>query len=259
MNKKVALITGGTKGIGRGIAEKLLAENIHVVITSRSLEDAQSFASELESIYGVDVIGLKFDIEDPSSISALIKDTVSHFGQLNYLVNNALSKNCFGPLDSFSNLQIQAAISANLTNTLLLTNAVYPQLKKTNGAVVSISSAIANRYIQGLPLYGVIKGAINQMTKVLADEWAKDNIRVNAITPGFIWTDAFADQGMPDELIKANYDMYQQYCPINRIGKPEDVGQMVAFLVSESASYITGSIFDVDGGYSGQGVMLYQE
>lgn len=258
MNKRVAIITGGTKGIGRGIVEKLLDMNINVALTSRNLEDAQLAADKLKKQYEVDAIGLQFDIENPSDIDNLIKNTVEHFGQIDYLINNALSKNCFGALDQYTNSQISSAISTNLTNTLLLTNAAYPYLKKTQGSVVSISSAIVNRYIHGLPLYGVIKGAINQMTRVLANEWAKDSIRVNAVTPGFIWTDAFSDQGMSSELIKENYNLYKQYCTMERVGKPNDVAELVSFLIGETANYITGSIFDVDGGYSQQGVQLYQ-
>jgi len=251
---KIALITGGTQGIGLGIAESFLQKNINVIVTSRELERAQKTSNFLKEKYNVDTMGIAFDIEKQQSIRPLIENIVEKFGQLDILVNNALSQNCIGTLDSYTDQQITEALSVNITNTLLLSKACFPLLKRSNGNIVNITSVIVNKYLIGLPLYAIVKGALVQMSKTLAAEWAEHKIRVNAVNPGFIQTRT--EEQLKAEGSSKNYDFYIDYCPIGRIGQPKDIGELVAFIASESASFMTGAVIDEDGGYSIQGLPL---
>lgn len=253
-NNRVALITGGTKGIGLGIAELFLQQGIRVAITSRSAENAKKTALELKEKYAVEAIGLSFNIEDYETIEPLLENITSKFGRLDILVNNALSQNCIGALEKYSDTQISAALNSNITNTLLLTKAFFPLLKKNQGNIINITSVIVNRYLMGLPLYSIVKGAIVQMTKSLAAEWAEHKIRVNAINPGFIQTRT--EEELREESSAKNYDFFTRYCPVGRMGQPNDIGQLAVFIASEKASFMTGSIVDHDGGYSVQGMPL---
>ena len=261
MNKitnKIAIITGSTKGIGHGIAKKLAEQGSTVVITSRDIDQARKVAGEFNTTYG-EALGLQFNIEESDNLHSLIENTLDVFGHLDILVNNALSQSCALPLEALSDEQIGFAFTSNITNTFLLNRLAYPYLKKTRGNIVNIGSVIANNHLLGLPLYGIVKSAILHMTKVLAAEWATDGIRVNAVNPGFIRTNAFSELGMPNDVIDKSYDFYKNYHPLGRIGKSTEIGEMVAYLASEKASLITGAIIDVDGGYSIQGLPLYQD
>lgn len=260
LKNKTAIITGSTKGIGNGVAIELIKQGANVVVTSRDKEQAQKIANNLSDEYGGDAIGLAFNIENISDVDRLIDDVVDCYGGIDILVNNALSQNCVGPLDVFEDEQVANALNTNIVNTLLLTKKSYPYLKNARGNVISIGSIIVNKYIFNLPLYSIIKAAINQMTKSLAAEWAVDKIRVNAVNPGFTQTDAPYEHGMSEEFVKNSIEFYKNnYCPIGNIGQPEDIGALVSFLVSDHAKFITGSVYDIDGGFTVQGAPLYFE
>ena len=257
---KVAIVTGGTKGLGNGIAQALLNKGAHVAITSRNLTAATQTATQLNK-YSINPAqmsaGFSFNLEHSEDISPLIENVIEKFGKIDILINNAISMNCLGPLEALSDEQIVAAFTANITNTLLLTRAAHPYLRTTQGSIVNIGSVVTNQHLLGLPLYTIIKAGISQMTKVLAAEWAADHIRVNGINPGFVRSDAFADMGMSADLIEKNYSFYKDYCPIGRVGNPNDIGELLSYLVSDNASFITGTSIEIDGGYSIRGLPLY--
>lgn len=254
---RVAVVTGSTKGIGRSIAEQLATQGIQTVITSRDKEVAREAAKKLRSL-GVKSLGLQFDIEKAEQCRRLIDDTVEAFGRLDILINNALSQNCLLPLHTLEDDQIQFALNTNISNTLLLCRAAYSHLKHTRGAIINIGSVVANRHLLGLPIYSIVKGSILQLTKVLAAEWAVDGVRVNAINPGFIRTTAFSELGMPDDIVEKSYEFYRTYHPLERIGQPAEVGMLAAYLASDDAKLITGTVVDIDGGYSVRGLPLYE-
>jgi len=258
---KVAIVTGSTKGIGHAIAKALVQRGASVIITSRSLLSAQEAAKALQTLTitaSQRVMGCEYNIEDQTNHRNLIKFAVDNFATLDILVNNAISQNCTAPLEVLTDEQILTAITTNIGNTLLLTRAAYPLLKDSLGVVLNIGSVIVNRHLQDLALYAIVKGAIQQMTKALASDWAADKIRVNAINPGFIRTAAFADMGMPNEIIDKSYEFYKSYCPLGAVGEPSQLETLAAFLVSDQARFITGSSMDVDGGYSVKSLPLFQ-
>lgn len=258
MENRVAVITGSTKGIGRGIAEEFIKEGISVVITSRSPEAANEAAKILKE-KGGNAFGLKFNLDDKEDIQPLIERTVNEYGRLDILVNNAFSPSGLFPLEHASQQQIEFALTANISNTLYLTKLAHPYLKANQGNIINISSVIVKRYLQGLTLYAISKAAMVQMTKSLAADWAGDGIRVNAINPGFVRTSAYEEMGMTSESIDNSYEFYKQYLALKKIGKPADVGKLALYLASDDAELITGITLDIDSGYSVNGFPLYQE
>ncbi len=254
-NTLVALVTGSSKGIGKAIAQELISKGMRVVVTSRDLEFAQGIAKKIDPT-GDGAIGMAFDICDVSALGKVISQTIEHFGRLDILVNNAVSQDCLIPSAEFEPSKIMATITENISHSYLLCLEAYPYLKRTKGNILNIGSVVTNRYLLGLPLYGLIKGSMIELTKVLAAEWAKDDIRVNAINPGFTRTSAFSDLGMDENTVNACYDFYAKYQPLSGVGDPASIANAAVFLTTSSASLVTGSVLDVDGGYSIKGYEL---
>jgi NAD(P)-dependent dehydrogenase (short-subunit alcohol dehydrogenase family) len=215
---------------------------------TRDLESARAVAREIDADEKK-VLGLQFNLEDRATFGHLIKQSLERYGKLDLLVNNALSNSGAMPLFDTTDEQIEFALTSNITNTLLLTRKCYPELVKTRGSVINISSVIVNRHVFGLPIYNITKGAINQMTKALASEWAGNRVRVNAINPGFVYISALEGAGMNAAQAERMYKFCEQFHPLDRI-----IGSLVAFLASDEASFITGAIINSDGGYSIQGI-----
>ena len=254
-DKSVALVTGSSKGIGKAIAQELVSKGMRVVVTSRDLQFAQDVAKKIDST-GDSAIGLAFDICDVMSLREVVSQTIEHFGRLDVLVNNAVSQDCLIPSAEFDQVKIMTTITENISHSYLLCLEAYPYLKRSKGNILNIGSVVTNRYLLGLPLYGLIKGSMIELTKVLAAEWAKDDIRVNAINPGFTRTCAFSDLGMDEDTVNACYDFYAQYQPLSGVGDPASIANAAVFLTATSASFVTGSVLDVDGGYSIKGYEL---
>jgi len=254
--KRVALITGSSKGIGKGIAQALAKQGVAVVVTSRQLSDAQRLATEIQE-EGGSALGLEFDIESQPHLSLIIQHTIEHFGRLDILVNNAVNQHCLLPSMDFSDEETIKTITTNLSHNYLLSQKAYPYLQAHQGCIINIASVVANQHLLGLPLYGLVKGGIVQMTKVLAAEWANSKVRVNAINPGFIRTQAFVDLGFEAEVIDRAYGFYDSYQPLSGVGQPDDVANAVLFLSNEASSFMTGAVLDVDGGFSVKALELY--
>lgn len=255
-DRRVAIVTGATKGIGNSAARELAAAGVSVVVTSRREQDAQRAAEALQT-EGAQALGVAFDLERRDDLARLVDTAVGSFGRLDILVNNALSTSCVTPVEALTDAVVEFAFTSNITHTFLLSRLAHPHLRATGGQVINIGSAVANRHLLGLPLYGIVKGAVAQMTRVLAAEWAGDGVRVNAINPGFVRTSAFSDLGMPDALVESSYDYYRNYQPLGRIARPADIGRLVAYLGAAGGEMMTGAVIEVDGGYSIQGRPLY--
>ncbi len=253
--QKVAVITGSTKGIGKAVAQSLAEQGVNVVITSRHLDHAQELAEEINRS-GHNVVGFAFDITQHEHLDALLAQTVEHFGGLDILVNNAVSQNCLIPSGEFDDAQIAQTITENITHSYLLCQKSFPYLRQTQGNILNIGSVVVNRHLLGVPLYTLVKGAIIQMTKVLAAEWAAQGVRVNAINPGFVRTSAFADMGMTEQEIDQCYAFYADYQPLAGVGKPQSIAEAATFLTSSAAAFVTGAVLDIDGAYSVKGYSL---
>jgi len=254
---KVAVVTGSAGGIGRAISEHLASMGAHVVITSRRTDRAEHAAQEIAD-RGGSAHGVRFELENPETGDELIQNIVERCGRLDILVNNAVSHKTLPPcpLEQMDCSKIHSGVTANLTNVLALTAKAHEHLKKTKGSVLNIGSAVVNRGMLGIPLYTVVKGALTQATKIIAAEWAKDGIRVNQINPGVVRSEAYKNMGVPEEAFSQLLEYYKGFHPLGRVGSPEDVAFLAANLLSNEASWATGAIIDLDGGYSLQGVSL---
>lgn len=256
IDKRVAIVTGSSKGIGRAIAESLASRGDAVVITSRTQSHAEEVASDFVN-RGHTAIGLGYDLENKNDIDILIQSALDRYGRIDTLVNNAISHNCLVPINGGEDSSILDAINVNLGHTYLLCCRCYSHLADNRGSIVNIGSIVSRRHLIGLPLYGWIKGSLISMTKVLASEWSSLGVRVNAVNPGFVRTSAFADMGMPPDLIDRSYELYAQMQPLAGVGVPEDISHAVDYLTSAEARFTTGAVLDVDGGYSVKGAELY--
>lgn len=242
---KTALITGGSLGIGFGIAKELSEAGCKIIIVGRNVKN---LAKAVESLSGPDIGIYPFmaDVSKETERTRLLKFVENTFGQLDILVNN-VGTNIRKKIEEYSPEEIQLLFSTNLFSAVDLSRRLLPLLKKSENAnVINISSVAGLGHLRTGAIYGMTKAALIQLTKNLAVEWAEDNIRVNAIAPWYIDTalarQVLQDQEYLNEVLKRT--------PMNRIGKVEEVSGLVRFLCSPAAGYITGQCIAVDGGFS---------
>ncbi len=247
---KVALITGGGTGIGLGIAESLAAAGADLAIASRKPEHLEPAAERLRTL-GPQVRAVEVNVREPESVARMMEQVSQHYGRLDILVNNAAG-NFYAPSATLSPNGWKAVVETDLYGTFYCCQAAYPLLKARGGHIVSISMTL---HYRGWPLMAhatAAKAGVDALTRTLALEWARDRITVNAVAPGPIPTEgvrkAFTPPGAeaPDLFGMEKYAT--EAIPLGRWGKPEDIGQMVTYLVSPAGEWITGGIFVVDGG-----------
>ncbi len=241
LQDKVAIVTGSSRGIGKAIALRLAAEGAKVVVTATTQAGADKAADEIRQ-HGGEAIGFAANVVEAKQVEALIKGTVDHFGALHLLVNNAgITRDNL--VMRMSDEDWNAVIAANLTGTFNCIRAASKvMMKQRSGKIINIASVVALMGNKGQANYCAAKAGIIGLTKSVARELASRNIQINAIAPGFILTDMTA--GLPEAAKTAML----QAVPLERMGTPEDVAGVVAFLASSDADYITGQVFNVDGG-----------
>ncbi|MCH7399463.1 SDR family oxidoreductase [Belliella sp. DSM 107340] len=246
LNDKVALITGGSRGIGYAIAEIFAAAGAKVVISSRKQETLNQIADKLKS-KGYEVFGIACNVGKIEELETLVKMTIEKYGSIDILVNNAASNPVFGPIHETSLEAFDKIMQVNVKAPFELMKLCYPFLKKSSSpSVINISSIGGISPEFGLGIYSVSKSALISLTKGFAKEWGSNKIRVNAICPGLIKTKfsepLWSNEKTMDEMMKT--------LPIKRIGSPDEIGLMALFLASTSASYTTGAVFSADGGHT---------
>ncbi len=237
---KVALVTGSSKGIGAGIAERLAADGASVVVNySRSSEDAGRVVHRIVAAGGK-AIAVKADIADPAAIQPLIDATIEHFGRLDILVNNA-GVYKVDTLDTLTPESFDEHYNLNVRG-LLLTAQAAARVLPDGGVIVNISSGLAKSPYPMVHVYCSTKGAVDTLTRSLAMELGARKIRVVGIAPGFTATEGNADSA------KQAHDMLVAKTPLGRVGLPKDIAAAVAYVVSADADWITGTTIDVAGG-----------
>ena len=242
INRKVALVTGASRGIGRAIAKRLAQDGIFVIINyCGSQEKAQSVLEEIKS-QGGDGVCVQADVSDFAAAEVMIKDLVKEYGRIDILVNNAgITRD--GLFIRMKEEDWNAVINTNLTGIFNCTKvAAKYMMKKRSGRIINMSSVSGIMGNAGQTNYAAAKAGVIGFTKSLAREMASRGITVNAVAPGFIATDMTA--AMPE---KAQEHVLTSI-PLGKMGKPEDIANAVLFLASDKASYITGQVIHVDGG-----------
>jgi len=249
LQNRVAFVTGGNGGIGLGMAKGFASSGATVVIAGRNQTKAQSALSELHSL-GAQAEFLELDVLTEASCYRAIARAIERFGRLDILVNNAGTSIRKAP-ENLTARDWHLVMDTNLTSAFVCSNAAYPHMRRAGGGkIINIGSMMS---IFGMPFataYAASKGGVVQMTRAMATAWAKDNIQVNAILPGWVDTDLTrgARQQVPDlhEKVLAR-------TPAQRWGAPDDFAGIAIFLGSPASNFITGVAIPVDGGYSIQG------
>ena len=242
MSKKVAVVTGGSRGIGKAIALSLAKENYDVIINYRSkAEEAEKVVLEMKQL-GSNAKAIQSDISRYQEVEAMIEDILKDYGQIDLLVNNAgITKDQL--MLRMSEDDFSQVVDINLKGSFNCVKAVTKSMfKKRSGNIINISSVVGLIGNIGQVNYAASKAGVIGMTKSLAREYAARNIRVNAIAPGFIDTD------MTESLSAELKEKIVNNIPLNALGKPEDIADMVVFLASDKAKYVTGQVIAVDGG-----------
>ena len=243
---KVALVTGGNGGIGLGMARGLAGAGASVAIAARNKEKSSAAVRELRSL-GTEAVAVDVDVADERSVEAMVRETAARFGRLDILVNNA-GINIRKPADELALDEWRKVIDTNLTSAFLCARAAYPEMKRAGGGkIVNVGSILSIFGASFSPVYGASKGGVVQLTKSLAVAWAKDNIQVNAVLPGWIDTDltrrARKDVAGLEERVLAR-------TPAGRWGCSDDLCGIAVFLASAASDFLTGAAIPLDGGYS---------
>jgi 2-deoxy-D-gluconate 3-dehydrogenase len=246
---KAALVTGGNGGIGLGMAKGLAQAGASIAVAGRDDKKNASAIAALKS-FGVTAIAVKVDLQDENSTRAMVEEAAQKLGRLDILVNNAGISIRKVPQD-YTLAEWHQVMDTNLTSAFVASQAAYPHLKRAGrGKVVNIGSMMSIFGGGYLAPYGASKGAIVQLTRSLASAWAKDNIQVNAVLPG--WIDTALTRRAREELEGLDERVLSR-TPAGRWGDPADLAGVAVFLCSAASDFVTGTAIPVDGGYSSQG------
>ena len=243
---KVAIVTGGNGGLGLGIALGLAGAGANIVIAARSVEKTAQALEDIRAL-GVEAHGITVDVTQEPAIQRMVTGAIDHLGRLDILVNNSGIAVRAQPQD-LTSAQWDSVVDVNLRAAFLASKEAYPHMLKAGGGKIinvgSMYSLFGSDW--GAP-YAASKGGLVQLTKSLAVAWARDNIQVNAVLPGWFVTDL--TRGIP-EADPERYDNINRRIPTGRWGDPSELGGAAVFLASAASNYVTGATLTVDGGYS---------
>jgi 2-deoxy-D-gluconate 3-dehydrogenase len=246
LHGKVALVTGGNGGIGLGIAQGLAEAGASIAVAGRNETKTADAISQVEAL-GAKVVGIQTDVTDADQVARMVDTTVERLGGLDILIVNAGTNNRKMPQD-YSLAEWHAIVDTNLTSAFTCCQAAYPRMvERGGGKIVTIGSMTSIFGFDMGPVYAATKGGIVQLTRSLAVAWARDNIQVNAILPGWINTEL--TQGARRNIAEL-HDNVLKRTPAKRWGEPEDLAGAAVFLCSAASDYITGVALPIDGGFS---------
>jgi len=240
---KIAIVTGGSRGIGFAIAKTLSENGATVVITSKDSEKIKKAESKISNSFGITC-----NIKKKTEVQNVVNQTIEKFGKLDILVNNAGIFPKIKQLHEIDENEWNEVLDVNLTGQFRFTKEAIPHLQKTSGCIINISSDAGLKAYENFNVdaYSASKAALIALTKCWALEYAKDKIRINCICPGVVDTD------MTKPFLKNQRDIefMNNEHPLGRIGQPEEIGKAALYFASDDASWVTGAILTVDGGES---------
>ncbi len=246
LHGKVAIVTGGNGGIGLGIARGLASAGADIAVAGRNAEKTTAAVAELHRL-GVRALGLRTDVVDEADVRKMVAETVSGLGGVDILVANA-GMNARKSPESYSLAEWHTIVDTNLTGVFACCQAVHPELKRRGGGKILTIGSMASIFGFDVgAVYAATKGGVVQLTRSLASAWARDNIQVNCILPG--WIDTELTQGAR----RARPDLEDRVIdrtPADRWGKPEDLAGPSVFYCSRASDFVTGTALPVDGGFS---------
>ncbi len=244
LDGKAAVVTGGSKGIGRAIALALAEAGASVALAARGEEDLARTAKEIEAAGGR-ALAVPTDVTDQAAVQTLVDRTVEAFGTVDLLVNNAGAAPFMSTLEQVRESGFEKYFRLNFMGALYCTKAVAPvMLQRGGGCILNVASVAGFIASPGLSYYSTAKAALINLTKTAAREWAPSGIRVNAVAPGWVETDMNEQARQFPQF----YDQALASIPLGRWGQPSDVAAAAAFLCSPAASFITGAVLVIDGG-----------
>lgn len=244
LNNKTAIVSGGSKGIGKAIATKLAQAGANVVICSRKKENLDSAVNEAES-NGLTLIPVECNTSNNESIQSVVDHTLEKFNGVDILVNNAAANPYYGPILNSEDSHWDKIFDVNVKGYFNFAKACSKKMIENNsGKIINVASIAAKTPLEGLGVYNISKAAVVMLTKVLAKELGEYNINVNTLAPGLIKTDfskaLWENEDTHNKIVKS--------IPQGKMGSPDDISGMALYLASEASDFVTGSIFTVDGG-----------
>jgi len=242
--KKTAIVSGGSKGIGKAIAMKLAQAGANVVICSRKKENLDSAVNEAK-LNGLTLIPIECNTSNNESIQSVVDHTIEKFEKIDILVNNAAANPYYGPILNSEDSHWDKIFDVNVKGYFNFAKACSETMIANNsGKIINVASIAAKTPLEGLGVYNISKAAVVMLTKVLAKELGEYNIQVNTLSPGLIKTDF-------SKALWENEDTYNKIVksiPQGKMGSPDDISGMALYLASEASDFVTGAIFTVDGG-----------
>ena len=245
---RVVLVTGGNAGIGRATAAEFARQGAQVVVSGRREKEGRGVVAEIEASGG-EAIFIKTDVSKESDVKAMIERTLAKFGRLDCAFNNAGIEQELTPLPDQTEETYDQIMDINVKGSWLSLKHEIPAMLKTGGGAIVNNASVAGLLGFAMaPVYAASKHAVVGLTKAVALEYAKQNLRVNAVAPGAIETRMFHDFAISPEVKQ----MLESAHPMGRIGQPQEVASAVVWLCSAGASFVTGQIVPIDGGYTAQ-------
>lgn len=246
---RVAIVTGGNGGIGLGMATGLAEAGAAIVIAARDQKKSAEAAEKLQKL-GARVATVEVDVKDQNSVKRMVQATFDRFQRVDILVANA-GINIRKPPQDVSAEEWQAVLDVNLNGPFFCAQAVYPAMKAQGGGkIITIGSMTSIFGVPFAPAYSATKGGVVQLTRSLATAWAKDNIQVNCVLPGWIDTDLTRQAR---KQVQGLHERVEARTPAGRWGEPKDFAGVAVFLASHASDFITGAAIPIDGGYSVSG------